>query len=140
MVHRFADRLGVPVIYVANHPNPKPATAVATAATADYPGMFIVGDGADAADDYIVAHAGKGDLVITRDIPFAARLVARGVAVLNDRGVAFTADNIRERLSERDFHVTLAAAGIKPDKTKTYTPRDINNFANSLDRILRGIL
>jgi uncharacterized protein YaiI (UPF0178 family) len=129
MINRFSARLHIPVIYVANHPIPLPKSDLCT--------MVVCPATDGAADDYIVEHSEAPCLVVTRDIPLAARLVERGVAVVTDRGVVFTPDNIRERLSERNFHVALAEAGLGADKTGVYGKRDLQNFAACLDRLLR---
>ncbi|MDR0554232.1 MAG: DUF188 domain-containing protein [Treponema sp.] len=89
-----------------------------------------------AADDRIVALARPGDLALTRDVPLAARLVAANVAVLDDRGRVYTAENIRERLSLRIFMVNLAETGLKGERFPSYGRKDLKNFADSLDRIL----
>jgi uncharacterized protein YaiI (UPF0178 family) len=129
MINRFSVRLQIPVIYVANHPIPLPESELCT--------MVVCAATEGAADDYIVEHSEAPCVAVTRDIPLAARLVERGVTVVNDRGVVFTPDNIRERLSERDFHVALAEVGIGADKTGVYGKRDLQNFANCLDRLLK---
>jgi uncharacterized protein YaiI (UPF0178 family) len=127
MLARFAVRHGVPVVYVANHEIPLPETTCHT--------LVICDASPDAADNYIVAHAAPGDIAVTRDIPLAARLVAQTVIALNDRGAVFTPETIGERLSERNFHVALAEVGIKPDKTTTYTRKNLTAFANTLEKI-----
>jgi uncharacterized protein YaiI (UPF0178 family) len=128
ILERFSLRLASPLRYVANHPIPLPQNPLYE--------MLITGAEDDAADDYIVEHIASGDIAVTRDIPLAARLVAKGVTVLNDRGTLFTAANIRERLSLRDFSLALTETGCAPDKTAVYNKRDINNFANCLDRVI----
>src|SRR5690606_3421666 len=71
------------------------------------PSPFIraiqVQGGYDVADDAIAERAGAGDLVVTQDIPLAARVLANGALAVNPRGERFTADNIAERLSVRNF-------------------------------------
>ena len=68
-----------------------------------------VDGGADVADRYIADHAGPGDLAVTADVPLAAQLVPRGVAVLDPRGEEHTEETIGERLSVRDFMDGLRA-------------------------------
>jgi uncharacterized protein YaiI (UPF0178 family) len=65
-----------------------------------------------AADDALVTRAAPGDIAVTRDLPLADRLLQKGAAVLDDRGRLFTADNIRELVSVRDFTVSLARDGL----------------------------
>lgn len=88
----------------------------------------------DAADDYIVEHAEGNDLVITRDIPLASRLIEKEITVINDRGKTFTKENIKEELSIRNFNFELALCGIQSDRIHTYNQKDLNNFSNCLDR------
>lgn len=90
----------------------------------------------DAADDYIVENSQRDDLVITRDIPLAKRLVDRGGRVLNDRGNVYTENNINERLSMRNLMLELFNSGIYPVKTDQYGKKEIQEFANALDREL----
>jgi uncharacterized protein YaiI (UPF0178 family) len=133
MIERFALRLKIPVVYAANraiHPQISDDTEnplVTSAVTENVPG---------AADDYICDHIAPGDLAVTRDIPLAARLVDMGVTVLNDRGARWTHENIRERLSERDFKMALVEMGVSPEKTGVYGKREIAQFANALDKAL----
>ncbi len=92
--------------------------------------------GKDGADDLIVAGAKTGDLVISRDVILAERLVKEGIAVIDDRGNEYNSDNIRERLSLRNFNVGLALDGLGGPREKVWGPRDLQNFANAFDRIL----
>jgi uncharacterized protein YaiI (UPF0178 family) len=71
-----------------------------------------VDGGADVADQYIATHAGAGDLVITQDIPLAALLVPKQVAVLDPRGQEHTAESVGERLSIRDFMEQARLSGM----------------------------
>ena len=98
--------------------------------------MEICPPGEGSADARILELARPGDLVITRDIPLAQRLVAASVLVLDDRGQVYTAENIRERLSIRDFMVGLSEHGLRPERTANYGRREIKAMADSLDRLL----
>ena len=128
IVFRASQRLGIAVTLVANQRLLTPSSPFITAVQ--------VGSSLDAADDYLVEHATTGDLVITADIPLAARLVKRGVAALNPRGEMYTADTIRERLTLRNFKEDLRAAGSLTGGPPPYHDRDKQTFANSLDRWL----
>ena len=131
MVLRFSARLKIKTVFVANRPIPFPKEA------AD---MEICPDHEGAADDRIVELAKKGDLVITRDLPLAERLVDAGVTVLDDRGKSFTLENIRQSRSLRDFVVGLAENGLDFDRTPSYGKKELSSFANSLDRELSRLL
>ena len=128
IVFRASQRLGVPVTLVANHRAQSPPSPLITVVQVDR--------GFDAADDYLVEHATASDLVITADIPLAARLVAQGVPALNPRGELYTADNVRERLALRNLKEELRAAGNMTGGPAPYHDRDKQAFANSLDRWL----
>jgi len=98
--------------------------------------MEICPTGDNSADDRIVELASGGDLVITRDVPLAKRLVEKNVSVLDDRGRIFTSDNINELLSIRNFTVGLAENGLGAERTASYGKKDLKSFADSLDRTL----
>lgn len=102
-------------------------------------GLIVrVEPGMDAADHHIEAHALSGDLVITRDIPFAERLVARSIAAMNDRGDIFTNENIAERRSLRDAAAELRSLGLVAESPKgsRRTPKETKKFADALDRLM----
>lgn len=100
--------------------------------------LVVEGGGPDAVDSRIEALAAPGDLVVTRDIPFAARLAEAGLAVINDRGDEWTADTVRERLSRRDFMAGLRSSGLaEMSRSRAWGPREKKAFADTLDRVLR---
>jgi hypothetical protein len=113
---------------------------VAARAPADIPRAFLVIVEAEegAADRYIEAHAAPSDIAVTRDIPFAERLVERSVYVLNDRGYLFTEENIAERRSLRDAMASLRSVGIAPPSPKgsRRTPIETKRFADALERLI----
>lgn len=92
--------------------------------------------GFDVADDYIVQHAGAGDLVITGDIPLAAQVLEKGAYVLNPRGERYTAETIRERLSMRDMMEDLRNAGVDTGGPAAFSQADRRAFANALDGLM----
>ena len=95
-----------------------------------------VASGLDVADNYIVEHANKGDIVITQDIPLAAELVAKGCVVLNPRGERYTKENIGQRLGMRDFMDSLRSSGVQTGGPDAFSKRDRMAFANALDSVL----
>ncbi|MDR0731663.1 MAG: DUF188 domain-containing protein [Treponema sp.] len=127
LVMRAAKRCSLTAVFVANRP---------------VPGLWgdammeLCPPGEGAADDRIVELARQGDLVITRDIPLAARVVELNVAVMDDRGNVYTGENIRERLSLRNFIVDLAHKGLDGERNPSYGKKEIRMMANSLDRLL----
>lgn len=122
---RACTRERISAVCVANRAIPFDAAAEVA--------MLVVENREGAADELIVARAVPGDLVLTRDIPLAALLVEAGVAVLNDRGALYTAENIRERLSVRNFMADLNAAGLKPESTAVYGKKEWDLFARTFD-------
>jgi uncharacterized protein YaiI (UPF0178 family) len=125
---RSSARTGIRVIFAANRPIPGIAGKNAF--------MELCPPGEGSADDRIVELALPGDLVLTRDIPLAERLVAKGVRVLDDRGRIYTKENIRERRSLRDFMAGLAENGLGIERTANYGRKELKAFADSLDREL----
>jgi uncharacterized protein YaiI (UPF0178 family) len=130
---RASDRLKLETILVANHRVPIPP---------GYPHLSQVRvDGApDAADRYIAERAEAGDVAVTQDIPLAALLVPKGVAVIDPRGEVFTAESIGERLSVRNFMEGLRTGGVDTGGHAAYGPRERQAFANALDRALTAAL
>lgn len=102
--------------------------------------MIICQTEKDAADNYIFEHVKDNDLVITRDIIFADRLVEKGIAAINDRGTAFTKENIKDLLSDRDFDFALFEAGVVKRTKDGYSKKDFEKFANCFDRVLNKLL
>ena len=126
IIFRFCKRLQIKLIFVANHEIPMPKSQLFQ--------MIVCDATPDAADNYIVDNAMQNDIVITRDIPMAARLLEKNITTINDRGLLFTSENIREKLSLRNFNKELYENGILSDKTSTFSKKDVNNFANCFDR------
>ncbi|MDR2418652.1 MAG: DUF188 domain-containing protein [Treponema sp.] len=131
-VLRASARTGIQAVFVANRPIP----GISSPTTL----MELCPPGEGAADDRIVELARAGDLVITRDIPLAQRLVKASVMVMDDRGQEYTPENIRERLSLRDFMVGLAENGLGKDRVAQYGNKELKAFADSFDRILARML
>lgn len=98
--------------------------------------LLRVASGFDVADNEIVKRLNAGDLVITADIPLAALVIAKGGFALNPRGELYTADNIHERLSMRDFMDSLRATGVETGGPAVFSQKDKQTFANQLDRFL----
>ncbi|MCA9131496.1 MAG: YaiI/YqxD family protein [Planctomycetales bacterium] len=129
VVFRAARRLQIETIMVANQPLALPPHSPTVS-------MVAVREGANIADRYIVTHSQPGDLVITADIPLAADLVAKDVAVIDPRGDEHTADNIKSRLSLRDFLDVMRGAGTLTGGNNPFDARDKKRFAAALDRFL----
>lgn len=128
ILFRAAERARVPVTLVANQWLRTP------------PSRFIralqVESGLDVADSAIVERVAPGDLVVTQDIPLAALVLEKRAVALNPRGELYTADNMAERLSMRNFMDELRGAGIQTGGPAPLHARDRQAFANQLDRWL----
>ena len=129
IICKQSSRRGFQAIFFANQTIPLPQSEGVEQRT--------VGD----ADDAMVEIAEPDDLAVTHDIPLAARLVEKGVTVLNDRGGRFTEENVRERLSLRDFAKELRDTGVLPERPRSFGPKEVMSFANTFDRELtsRGL-
>jgi uncharacterized protein YaiI (UPF0178 family) len=79
-------------------------------------------------------------VAVTADIPLAARLVEAGVAVVTPHGEELNRGNVGERLGVRDFMETLRGAGVETGGSRPYSPKDKQNFAAALDRVLTRAL
>jgi len=99
---------------------------------------ILVPAGPDAADHFIEENAALGDLVVTRDIPFAERLAEAGIVVINDRGEFYSKENASERRSLRDAAAELRFLGMAPSSPKGShrTAKETKQFADGLDRAL----
>jgi uncharacterized protein YaiI (UPF0178 family) len=124
LIARAANRVGWPAIYVANRALPLP------------PGEGIEMIVADDADEWLAANVRSGELVITRDIPLAARVIDSGATAITDQGEELTSENIGARLSEREIAMRLRAAGALSPSGRQYGLRETQAFANALDRFL----
>ena len=83
----------------------------------------------DEADNIIHDQADKNDIVVTRDLLFAKRLVDKGITVFNDRGIKFTSDNIEDRLMERNLSMNLSEIGFGGNKKNQYSQKELKKFS-----------
>ncbi len=128
ILFRAAERAQVPTILVANQQIRVPPSA--------YIRNVQVRSGFDEADDYIVGQVSEGDLVITADIPLAAQVIDKQALALSPRGELYDSNNIRERLTMRDFMDELRGSGVNTGGPPQLKPADRQAFANQLDRWL----
>ena len=129
---RVATRHGLMMYVVSNgglRPSPSPLVE-----------NVIVAEGADEADMWIADRCGKGDVVVTGDIPLAAKCVAAGARVLRHNGDAFTQANIGQQLAMRDLMADVRAAnplGVGGGG-KAFTKADRSRFLDALEREIRA--
>ncbi|MEO6447507.1 MAG: YaiI/YqxD family protein [Gemmatimonadaceae bacterium] len=126
---RVSERLALATVFVANQRLQLPAGFAHLSAVR-------VDGGPDVADQYIAEHAEAGDVAVTADIPLAAILVPKGVAVIDPRGETYTTESIGERLAVRNFMDGLRGAGVETGGHGAYGAREKQAFANALDRAL----
>ncbi|MEM9843461.1 MAG: YaiI/YqxD family protein [Pseudomonadota bacterium] len=131
-VERVALRHGASVFVVSNGGiRPSAAPLVET---------VIVPEGPDVADQWIADRASAGDLVITSDMPLAARVIASGARVIRPDGEVFDERNIGAALAMRDLMADLRAADpFRQGRNKSFGKRDRSRFLNALERCLRQI-
>ncbi len=99
--------------------------------------LIVVGKEPDAADDWIVENVASGDVVITGDIPLAARCLELGARVLGPQGREFTLDSIGDALASRDLNASLREVGIAASAPRPFSDRDRSKFRAQLDLLLR---
>ncbi len=133
IVFRAAKRLELETLLVANQRlYVPPGNTFVTAVRVE--------GGPDVADLYIVENAEAGDVAITADIPLAAALVEKEVLVIEPRGEEFTAENVGERLSVRNFMDELRGSGVDTGGPAPYGDPEKRAFASALDRVLTRTL
>jgi hypothetical protein len=128
ILFRAAERRRVMLVLVANQPLRAPSSHYIR--TIQVPGGF------DEADRKIAEDVHAGELVITADVPLAAQVVEKGAHALSPRGELYTRDNIRERLTMRNFMDELRKTGVDTGGPAALSQSDRQAFANQLDRFL----
>ena len=128
ILFRVAERTTITTTLVANQYLQTPPSR--------YIKLLQVKSGYDVADNEIVKRLNAGDLVITGDIPLAYEVIGKGAHAINPRGERYSQDNIKERLNMRDFMDTLRGSGIDTGGPSALNSRDIQAFANQLDKFL----
>ena len=128
ILFRAAKRTGLEMTLVANQPIRIPAVKNIN--------FTLVKAGLDMADNEIVKSIQKGDLVITADIPLAADVIEKGGLALNPRGELYTSENIRSRLSVRDFMESLRSTGVETGGPPALNNADRKAFADNLDNLI----
>ncbi len=128
ILFKAAESRGMQLTLVANQPMQIPPSSFIT--------MLQVEAGFDVADKEIVKRLSEGDLVITADIPLAAEVIEKGGYALSPRGELYDDENIRERLSIRDFMDNLRGSGVDTGGPPALSQKNRHEFANQLDKIL----
>ncbi|MDP8916798.1 MAG: YaiI/YqxD family protein [Pseudomonadota bacterium] len=124
-VYRVARRYALPVSVVSNSWINVPREPLIEG--------VVVDAGPDVADDWIAERAGPGDVVVTADIPLAARALKSGAAALAPNGWAFTPDSIGSALASRAIGEHLRASGEITGGPRPFSPGDRSRFLQALD-------
>lgn len=128
-VYAVAARLGLAVVVVANQRIHVPTDLGVE--------MVVVEEGPDAADDWIAEEIRRNDVVITADIPLAARCLEVGAFALGTNGREFTPDSIGSALATREIKASIRESGLTTGGPSPITNRDRSRFSNVLDRIVQ---
>ena len=130
-IYRVASRHGLPVSVVAGNFIRVPSDPLIE--------RIAAGSGMDAADDWIAERAGKGDIVVTSDIPLASRCVKSGAEVIAPNGKPFTEQSIGMTLAVRNLMTDLRSSGEVTGGPRSFAPRDRSAFLSALDQTIRRI-
>jgi uncharacterized protein YaiI (UPF0178 family) len=125
-VYRVAERHGLRVYVVSNSPIAVPRDPLIE--------RVVVPAGMDVADDWIAERAAKGAIVVTQDIPLAARAVKAGAVAIAPNGKPFSESSIGMTLATRNLMDSLRSAGEITGGPKPFSPKDRSAFLGSLDR------
>jgi uncharacterized protein YaiI (UPF0178 family) len=128
--YRVARRYSMRVVVVANAPLRVPADPLVE---------LVVQSGFGAADDWIVEQAGPGDIVVTADIPLAARCLAKEARVLNPKGREFTDNDIGSVLATRNLMDELRQGGAVTGGPAAMTAKDRSRFLAKLDEVVNAL-
>jgi uncharacterized protein len=127
LVYKVAARYKLPLKVVAN-------TSIRIDRLPDLDAEAVAVPGTpDAADDWIAERAVKGDLVLTSDIPLAARVIANEVRCLDFRGGEYNPNRIGDALASRDMNATLRQMGAITGGPSAYGAKERSKFASALD-------
>jgi uncharacterized protein YaiI (UPF0178 family) len=127
-----ATRYGLPVVLVANSSMHVPEGLGVE--------LVQVDRGPDAADDWIAENVRRGDVVVTGDLPLAARCLEAGARVLGTNGRAFTKDSIGDLLGTRDLKAHLREAGVLSGGPTPLSAKDRSRFLSKLDELVNASL
>jgi hypothetical protein len=131
-VFRVALRYEIKVVMVANSP--------INIQQEDWLETVVVSGWFDAADDWIVEQVQKNDIVVTGDIPLAARCLKKAARVLDYRGRILTENSIGNLLATRDLMAHLRDIGVNTGGPKVFEKKDRSRFLQSLDTVVQSIL
>lgn len=126
---KVAARHDLPITYVSNSWMRLPEGELVN--------RVVVAEGADAADDWIVAHLAAGDIVITQDIPLASRALKAGAKAIGVTGKPFTEQSIGMALAIRELSQHLRETGASRGFNASFTPADRSRFLQALEQAVQ---
>jgi len=129
-VYRVARRYSMRVVVVANATLYVPSDALFE---------LVVRTGFGAADDWIAEQCGPGDIIVTADIPLAARCIAKDARVLDAKGRVLTDNDIGATLAMRNLMDELRQSGTVTGGPKPMTPKDRSRFLSKLDELINAV-
>jgi hypothetical protein len=129
-VYRVASRYQMRVIVVANTILRVPTSGLVE---------MVVKTAFGEVDDWIAEQAGIGDIVITADIPLAARCLEKSARVLSSKGIPFTDNDIGSALAMRDLMSDLRQTGNVGGGPAPMTPKDRSRFLSKLDEMINSV-
>jgi uncharacterized protein YaiI (UPF0178 family) len=133
-VYRVATRLGLGVFVVSNGSRPLRPPGFPNVQ------MILVGEGSDAADDWIAERIGAHDVCVTSDVPLAARSLAKGARAIGPDGRVWTEANIGGALAGRELSRHLRDLGVATRGPSALTKADRSRFLSALDTAVQKAL
>jgi uncharacterized protein YaiI (UPF0178 family) len=130
-VYRVAQRYGLKVVLVANSAINVPAE--------NWIELIVVGNHLDSADDWIVDHIEKNDIVVTGDIPLASSSLKKGARALSPQGIVFSESSVGNALATRDLMTHLRDIGMKTGGPPPFNKKYRSRFLQSLDGLIQAI-
>ena len=131
-IAEVASRHGIEAFFVSNSPMRLPPGELTTA--------VVVGGQFDAADDWIVEHVAADDIVVTSDIPLAARCLAKNARVLNSNGRVFAKESIGNALADRELLSQLRNMGVTTGGPAPFSQRSRSQFLQNLNNAIQASL
>lgn len=132
ILYRTSKRLQIKLTLIANQSMQIPKS--------EWVSIITVPHGADVADHKIVEMMRSGDVVITGDIPLAARVVEKGGIAIGTRGELYDESSVHGRLASRNLMEQLRSAGMETSGPKPQSQKDVQAFSNQLDRMLTKLM
>lgn len=129
-VYRVARRYEMRVLVVARAFMRTPADALIE---------LVERDGFGVVDEWIAEQADQGDIVITADIPLAARCLAKDARVIDPRGNPFSETDIGTALAMRELMAELRLDGTVTGGPPPMTPKDRSRFLSKLDEAVNAV-